>query len=86
MTQFDTHDPRQMAALLVFMEYGPDEIVKTLVTKYRMEHNAAVNLVHDLLQTRLDYNDEPSPEIVRERLAAVAAEWDISKSMHGGST
>jgi hypothetical protein len=81
MTHFDPRDPRQMAALLVFMEYGADEIVDVLVRRYNLTCRAAVDLTAELLKKRIEHADKP--EAVRKsHLAAIAAEFDLSKSMH----
>jgi hypothetical protein len=81
---FDTTDPRQMAALLVFLEYNPDDIVETLVTRFATERTAALDLVHDLLHARIEHADK-TEQVQREHLAAVAAEHDLTQSMHGGT-
>lgn len=82
---FDAKDPRQMAALLVFMEYHPDEIVETLVRRYDIRRIPALDLVKQLLDTRIEHIDK-TERVQREHLAAVAAEWDLDTSMHGGGT
>lgn len=81
MSHFDPMDARQLAALLVFMEYDPDEIVPTLVARYGLKHNDAVDLVAALLRTRIEHLDK-TDEVRRSHLAAVAAEWDLTKTMH----
>ena len=81
MTHFDAKDPAQMAALLVFMEYGADEIVETLVKRYQLTNDQAVDLVARLLEARIEHEDK-TEEVRKSHLAAVAAEWDLSKTMH----
>jgi hypothetical protein len=82
---FDEKDPRQMAALLVFMEYHPDSIVESLVTRYKVDRLVAIDLVADLLRARIEYDDK-TEEVQQQHLAAVAAEWNLDKTMHGGMT
>jgi hypothetical protein len=77
---FDAHDPRQMADFLVTMGYGPEDVVDTLVTRYALLEGQAVDLVHDLLVERIQ---GPSDRAVRRAdQLAVAAEWDLTKTMH----
>lgn len=81
MTAFDPMDPRQIAALLVFLEYNPDQIVPTLVARYGLAETDAIDLVAQLLKTRIEHADK-TDTVRRNHLAAVAAEWDLHKSMH----
>jgi polyhydroxyalkanoate synthesis regulator phasin len=81
LTHFDPRDARQMAALLVFMEYSADEIVETLVARYDVRRQDAIDLVADLLTARIEHEDK-TEEVRKQHLAAVAAEWDLERSMH----
>jgi hypothetical protein len=73
-------DVRQMAALLVYLEYNPDDVVETLVKTYQLKRTAAIDLVHDFLQLRAAGIAEDE-EARRAALAAISAEWNLNASV-----
>jgi hypothetical protein len=72
-------DVRQMAALLVYLEYNPDDVVETLVKTYQLKRTAAIDLVHDFLQLRAAGIAEDE-EARRAALAAISADDPLMES------
>jgi hypothetical protein len=79
----DPADSRQRAAVRVLNEEHPDRIVDTLVSD-GMDRLRAIDLVADLLMVRVEHMNV-AEAVRKERLRAVAAEWDVDTTMHGGN-